>query len=511
MILAKYMNRLAKQISLLLMPMCLAVSAMGFSLIGQFKNGATPNDWQARGFGGRPAGLGYSLAGDVGGPMTPLEGYRWNVPILTYGFDESFIRYFGPAGEAAVSNAFQILNDLPPFTSMSADLSEFPTDSKQAVSYNAQYGTVGLLDLKSQALAAILEHLGLAKPERFVWGLRGRITGNGFTNYSTVMLNFDPVTLQSSRYVNGIVYSYQIFDALGPVGGEWASAVEFYHPDPYYLPYSAVAGGLGSADFELGEMEGAPTTVVSRLGTGEYYVGLTRDDIGGLRFLYGTNNVVTEPLATTNAVAVISGVLLGNFQSPWQTFFANTNVFIGASNTVFNTNTLATNGLIVQGIRPGINKFLFKRVDFDSLIGQTLVPVTNLYTDTVFTNGRPVIQPLQRASLAPDFLFLVQDLGLIQEVPVTFLRSGTGGWQNNDAINGVSNLGGPGVIQPQVQIFFSDLLPFFLNSDPGFLDEQTGSGSFVWSSFDGTTNPPAIYPAFGNLTWGQLQGRALGQ
>src|SRR2546429_200830 len=109
------MKRLTKSF-LLLLVMGLALSTVGFSLLGPPKIGPAPNDWQARGFGGRPAGLGYSLAGDIGGPMTPLEGYRWNVPFITYGFDESFIRYFGQAGVDAVSNAFQILNDLPPFT-----------------------------------------------------------------------------------------------------------------------------------------------------------------------------------------------------------------------------------------------------------------------------------------------------------------------------------------------------------------------------------------------------------
>src|SRR5881392_1900549 len=103
------MKRLTKKLFLLL-ALVLAVASTGFSLLGPFKNGPAPNDWQAAGFGGRPAGLGYTLAGDIGGPMAPLEAYRWNVPIITYAFDESFIDYFGPAGVAAVSNAFQMLN-----------------------------------------------------------------------------------------------------------------------------------------------------------------------------------------------------------------------------------------------------------------------------------------------------------------------------------------------------------------------------------------------------------------
>src|SRR4051812_12111309 len=84
------MKRLTKNTFLLLLLLLVGIVTMGFSLIGPPKNGGNPNDWQARGFGGRPAGLGYTLGGDIGGPMNQLEGYRWNVPIITYAFDESF-------------------------------------------------------------------------------------------------------------------------------------------------------------------------------------------------------------------------------------------------------------------------------------------------------------------------------------------------------------------------------------------------------------------------------------
>ena len=45
----------------------------------------------------------YRLPGDIGGPMNIGEGYRWNVPVITYGFDHSFTSYFGSNGVAAVS------------------------------------------------------------------------------------------------------------------------------------------------------------------------------------------------------------------------------------------------------------------------------------------------------------------------------------------------------------------------------------------------------------------------
>src|SRR6266513_450754 len=99
------MMRFKKAVLLLLVVQAMAPAARAFSLLGPFKAGAAPNDWQGRGFGGRPLGLGYSLDFDIGGPMNFLEGYRWNVPIITYGVDETFMQYFGFAGVAAVSNA----------------------------------------------------------------------------------------------------------------------------------------------------------------------------------------------------------------------------------------------------------------------------------------------------------------------------------------------------------------------------------------------------------------------
>src|SRR5437867_1892938 len=35
---------------------------------------------------------------DIGGPMNSDEGYRWNAPVVTCGFDASFLEYFGSNG-----------------------------------------------------------------------------------------------------------------------------------------------------------------------------------------------------------------------------------------------------------------------------------------------------------------------------------------------------------------------------------------------------------------------------
>ena len=90
---------------------------------------------------------------------------------------------------------------------------------------------------------------------------------------------------------------------------------------------------------------------------------------------------------------------------------------------------------------------------------------------------------------------------------------------NNDGINGVPALDGPGVISPvsaprPINISFNKIGPFIFNQGPfpdgtGFLDEinNTGQG-FVWGSFDGTTNNPVVYPIGTSIQ--DLEQRVLG-
>ena len=51
----------------------------------------------------------FSLQGPGGKIVELNEEYRWNVPIVTYSFDQSFVDYFGQAGVQAVQEAIDIL------------------------------------------------------------------------------------------------------------------------------------------------------------------------------------------------------------------------------------------------------------------------------------------------------------------------------------------------------------------------------------------------------------------
>jgi hypothetical protein len=139
--------RTQSKISICLAAMCLALglsapNARAFSLLGPFEpwmtisNGFFPSD-----------------ENDIGGPMCISNGYRWNVPVVTYGFDQSFLDYFGTNGVAAVENAIQILNDLPPASQIV--LTNYPFDS-QFENFEAQ--SLSVYDLKSETLHLLLEH-----------------------------------------------------------------------------------------------------------------------------------------------------------------------------------------------------------------------------------------------------------------------------------------------------------------------------------------------------------------
>ena len=157
--------------------------------------------------------IAYMLAGDVGTPKNLSEGYRWNTPVVYYAFDQTFLDYFGSNGVNAVEQAISTLNALPPLSSLSSGLTEYPL---RVVRENYLATTLGLDDLKSWTLELLVEELGLAQPQRFVWTLRNRYApppaSCPFMVYHVIQRNFDPASPQYSSYVNGVLYDYEIFE-----------------------------------------------------------------------------------------------------------------------------------------------------------------------------------------------------------------------------------------------------------------------------------------------------------
>jgi len=256
-----------------------------FSLLGPLVS-PTPgaDSWQI-------PDIGYKLAFDVGTPKNIGEEYRRNIPVIFYSYNANFLDFFGSNGVAAVDSAFALVNNA--FTNnptgrtngldgYSADLHEFP-DTAQSLNFDAQ--ALGLTDLKSITMNMLMEQLGLAEPDRYVWTLHDRIL-NAIPNakcpldelYLVVQRNFDIVNsplsqIQYSSYINDTLYSYFIVDVCTATLPPLALA------EPFSVdPFAKVDQAVAQFNFEIGG----------------FYTGLTRDDVGGLRYLLTTNNVNFE-------------------------------------------------------------------------------------------------------------------------------------------------------------------------------------------------------------------------
>src|SRR5437660_1132625 len=200
------------------------------------------------------------------------------------------------------------------------------------VNYLAQ--GLGLVDVKSIVLHALIEQLGLAEPDRYVWTLRNRVLPPGAScpayDYTVIKRNFDPVTYEPSSYVNGTLYSYVIAEFCPTP--DRADALEI-PVDPLSNPFSAVASPGSFASF------GPIETDLGFVRSGFFYLGLTRDDVGGLRYLLQTNN------ANFESVAPGSDQFVTNTTS--QPLF-------GSNVTLLGFQTLTNNAAALQALYPGL-------------------------------------------------------------------------------------------------------------------------------------------------------------
>lgn len=464
------MRRLIPKLFTLAVAATLVVDASAFSLMGPFAS------WQT-------AAIGYNLPGDVGGPMTLSEDYRITVPVLNYGFDGTFLSFFGANGVAAVNAAMGILNAVPAASAMSASLTEFPL---QAIGpANATAANLQIRDLKSAALSTVLGQMGLASPERWTYTLRDRTVVNNTTNYTVIQRNFDPISLLPNNIVNGVLYTYTVAEPLLP--GNFADAVE-----------TRVSGNINNISVASVDDGGG-------LLAGQFFTSLTRDDYGALRYLLRFNNVNTETLD--------ANVTLVDTRSPYAPF-QGTNA--------------QTNIPIAIARRPGIDRVSFNPIALDSLLGIVVRAVTNRYVDRYFnpTNNVLTNQTVQRVVNLPDILFAAGDLpppalGLISGA--TLVRPTSTRWVNNSALpgntvaGGAAILSGPGVIPAALSNATAIVIEFntlgasranFSGAGARFLDERSSTVNGVWGYFDATT----IYSVFPDgVTIQDLERQLLGR
>jgi hypothetical protein len=311
-------------------------------------------------------------------PKNLGDEFRWNVPTLYYTYDPSFLDFFGSNGVFAVDSAAGILNSLTNVDSYSADLSEFPLDEMR---FNQDAVALNLFDLKSAALEMMVTRLGLADPERWVFAIHNRgpvgvppLPCPNF-NYTIVNLNYDPVTQSPSRYINDNLFTFNVDQDCPPEVTGDRSSLTMRPVDPSVRRQSAVAS--------------SKITFPDTAYLGMFHTGLTRDDVGGLRYLYSATNVNTEISAPdvlqfqTNSTPFVSeGLSLALLASQSRTNDAATlaALFPGlvvSSETRFFTNTITTNVTLVFTNPP------WAPVPF---FAPTIVQVTTRTTNVNVTN-----------------------------------------------------------------------------------------------------------------------------
>jgi len=394
------------------------------------------------------------LPSDIGGPMPIGSEYRWSVPVVSYAFDESFVEYFGAEGMHQVEAAFRVLNDVPSASELVP--ARYPTRITRP-NYSAM--AAGLLDLKSTTLGLVVEQLGLAQPKRSIAVLREINPAlQGFYPFSRQydpywsevlaelfeFRNYDPRTCVPSNYVNDRLYEFAFYS---PVWGAVSDTIEFSATLDW--AHQAVADGLPDA--------------------GYYFSGLSRDDIGGLRYLLNFTNVNVEPLLSD--VRYLSG-----YRSNQQSIEAP-----------------------VAASRPGRERIKFVRHPYVPKTARS-APLRYRFTDYTFDGAKIQARKAERVIDQPDILFCVDDGTATPTNYISMpsvLQTGTAGWINNAAVNGNFGGAGPGTIVPKIRIGFQrlgDKIDTYFGASGFHGTDWVYDGKRTWGAFGSGATHVTTFP-----------------
>lgn len=360
-------------------------TSRAYSLAGPTANGG--DAWQV-------SALGYS---SPTAPKNLGEEFRRNTPVMYYAYDANFWTFFGPEGAQAVDSAFAILNTVTNVDKYSKTLTEIPLETRQQ-NYQAQ--ALGLIDLKSETLGLMMEQLGLTDPVRYVWALHDRYQQPGATcpagmQYLVVQRNFDvtPSPLNQinySPYVNNILYSYQIQEFC-PL--QQAAIAAPFSVDPLAQAFSPVAS--------------------FPVNWGDYFTGLTRDDIAGLRYLLSTNNLNRETPASDSLVVTTN---LNVQQLFPVSLTASNGVDYGGTTygtasygellTFARTNDAAT----VQAAYPGLQLTLISNYFTTVRITNTISYYTNYYGEAIGTPAHLVVKTNYSTGIAQIYTYTFDNI-----------------------------------------------------------------------------------------------------
>ena len=270
-------------------------------------------------------GIDFNYTDDLGGPKDLKTFFRWNIPLLTYAFDASFMQYFGLEGRAAVKEAFTVVNDFfEPQEDPSSPIyySGVSALDLGAHGFKRNYSTAWenitaknahIIDIKSLTLGLVVNQLGLGNPYRYSFGIHSTSTNASATqiNFNVRLRNYDPITFKATSKINDVDYSYRLIHNSPPSVGVTQlptfADMEEFTTDSTGNAWSAVSA---IADAFYGNTAIFWTEQPTLFGFGVFYDSqnasasnatqprhaLTYDDAGGLKYLYRTNNYVFEGL-----------------------------------------------------------------------------------------------------------------------------------------------------------------------------------------------------------------------
>jgi hypothetical protein len=212
----------------------------------------------------------------------------------------------------------------------------------------------------------------------------------------------------------------------------------------------------------------------------------------GLTNVTSVTNLLTA--AATNSVTT-SNTLSGSVSSV--TYFTNYTFVTYPVSCDLPTNSASK--------YQGLGGVRFVRANYDSTLGQFIDPITNDYTMYYETTNHLIgVRKILRVITQPDILMRAGDLAdgpgginfnyTVRRNEMTFATDGS---QTN------SGAQGPGIIDSGAVFTFNNVGTIFQNGpftstnsflNPYDVNETTQYPLLQWASFDGSTNPPVIYP-----------------
>jgi hypothetical protein len=240
------------------------------------------------------------------------------------------------------------------------------------------------------------------------------------------------------------------------------------------------------------------TTYATNMPVGDFFI-IPTNACGYLLI----SNVLTTVISTnititaTNAVANSSSNSVSGASSNFS-YYSSTEITSWTQhNFVYAPVECLTNPGAM--LHRGIEKIIFLRRDYDSLLGQYWYPQTATFNMITVSNSQNIFNTFQRVATAPDFLFTAKDMSPGPAAnPNDFFIS-----TRNINFNPLKlpNLDGPGTIDPPTTFTFNRSGPLYYNAvtnvqgyDTWFLDEQTATMLNTWGSYDDSTNAPVVYP-----------------